>query len=227
MGNVLLSTTGLPEDYCFTTSNQLALDIIANSTGNFVTSTIFSTGNATPSVANQDKPWFRYNSDGTPDGWYVYVSGNWLSKHPQVPNQVIMYEGTEASIVTFDGGEAGAITPTTGAFWEKVSQMDARSPIGPGTTASGLVIAIGDDLGEDEHTFTMTEMPEHTHEVIGHMIANLSGGDSGAVLNKPEADDFVASTEPAGEEDPDPVSLIHPAHAIWFLRRTARLYRRI
>lgn len=224
-GNVFISTTGLPEDYCWTTPQQYAIDLAAVLEGNFVYSTLFSYGNATPPVTLQSRPWRRLNSDGTPDDWYDFVSGNWLAKHPMPTGAVIMYEGTEASIATFDGGESAAITPTTGPFWEKVSQMDGRSPIGPGTLAGGTVINVGDSLGEDEHAITISELPEHNHVVHGWMTANLSGGDNGAIINEKDADTFDANTSDTG--DGEAMSLLHPVYAIWTIRRTARLYRRI
>src|SRR6185503_15587642 len=69
--------------YCFTTWQQLYLDMIAQLTGylpgNFST---FNYGNTTPPVDDQDKPWIRTNVDGSLDRLYVFFSGVWASPHP-------------------------------------------------------------------------------------------------------------------------------------------------
>src|SRR5574342_502464 len=132
MGNVLLSTAVVPTDFCFTSWQESWPSLVALLSGQFNRSgTGINFGNQVPAMIDQDKPWFRTNSDGTPDRLYSFSGGLWLAKHPLPPGAVIMYEGTEASIETFDGGEGGPIGPTFGAFWEKVSEMNARSPIGP------------------------------------------------------------------------------------------------
>ena len=228
-GNVTLQFAGLASGYCMTTFNQLGLDIITATSAALAGNTnTFNYGNSTPSAGNQDKPWLRLNSDGTIDRWYSFSSGLWLSPHYQCPGQVIMYEGTEASIDTFDGGEAGAITAMTGPFWEKVTSLNARSPIGPGTLPTTTVINIGDDIGDEQHTNALSEMILHHHPIKAHASAPILGGDGGAILNHPTpGTDYDANTEDAGSATPTPFSIIHPCHAIWFIRRSGRLYYRI
>jgi hypothetical protein len=224
--NLPLGTSGLNADYCFTTPQRLALDIVGASYAVLSsTGTPWNYGNATPSVNNQSYPWLRLNSDGTPDKVYVFASGLWIARHPTPPGAVFSYEGTEASITTFDGGESAAVTPFTGPMWEKVSEMDGRSPIGPGTWSNGMVINVGDQIGEEEHAITIPELPEHHHEITGYMTAALSGGNSGAVINEKPGDVITENTTDVGEGEA--MELLHPVYAIFAIRRTARLFYRV
>jgi hypothetical protein len=235
-GTVTLQFGGLAPGYCMTTFNKLGLDIIVATTASLAgTLNTFNYGNSTPAAVDQDKPWFRLNSDGTPDRWYVFSSGLWLSAHYQCPGQVIMYEGTLASIDTFDGGEVAAVTATTGPFWERVTTMDARSPIGPGTLPSTTVVNIGDDLGEEVHELTIPEMPSHRHEYAttdGQQIVVKVTSNKTDDLNRTGSYDIKAA-DPMQNTGGDATgatvghNTIHPVHAIWFIRRTSRLYYRI
>jgi len=142
-----------------------------------------------------------------------------------------MYEGTDASIDAFDGGETAAITNISGPFWEKVTEMEAKSPIMPGTLESGTVLSIGNNYGEEKHTLLSEEMPRHTH-TIQAWTSGATGGDGGQILNQPDPGTEVEKTTGAtggreGESNPDPFTIIHPVRTIFFLRRTSRIYRRI
>jgi hypothetical protein len=208
--------------------------------------TIFSKGNTEPSPARRIYPWFRYNSDGSPDKWYVYSMGAWLSLHPDAPGKVIMYEGTEASIPTFDGGEAGAVTAISGPMWEKVTSMNARFPVGPGTLPSTAVIGIGDQGGEEKHPLTLPEITPHSHFVV-----NASEGSGAPTVSRAVADhspnsgnayDLLGAVPADEEADVGPSSTvggsgsppaveghntIPPYTAIWFIRKTARTFYRL
>lgn len=103
--------------------------------GNFSS---FNLGNSQPTVDNQDKPWIRTNADGTFDAIYVFANGAWLSPYPTAagPNGVRwLYADTEVSLETFDGGSAGAVTSTTGPFWQADHDWDDKLPRGVGTVA--------------------------------------------------------------------------------------------
>lgn len=207
---------------------------------------IFNTGNSEPTPARRVYPWFRTNADGTPDKWYRYSMGAWISLHPIAPGTVVMYEGTEGSIDTFDGGEAGAVTSISGPMWEKVTSMNARFPIGPGTLPSTTVIGIGDTGGEEEHSLTLPEITPHSHFVV-----NQSEGGGAVTVSRAVADhspnagnayDLLGAVPANAEADVGPSSIvggsgspatveghntIPPYTAIWFIRRTARLYFRL
>lgn len=222
-----VQTSTVPANFCFEGFNSPSwLDIVAllhvTFPGNF---SLFNYGSDIPSPSDRDKPWIRLNSDGTPDALYSYAMGAWLSKHPLPAGAVIMYEGTEASIDTFDGGEAGAISAIGGPFWQRVTEMDARMPIGPGTLPSTTVLNVGDTGGEEKHQLTVGELPKFTPTLnngsqiwsnIGG-VGNPSGGGTTGLVN-------ITANQIGNDEAHNNLP---PYNAIWFIRRTARLYRRI
>lgn len=207
---------------------------------------IFNTCNTEPSPARRAYPWFRCNADGTPDKWYRYSMGAWISLHPMAPGSVILYEGSEGSIETFDGGEAGAVTSTSGPMWEKVSQMNARVPIGPGTLPSTTIINVGDTGGEEKHELTLEETPLHSHLLATEGVTDSTAlsspnqfldrardeGDNQdySLRGDPDTEPTAGKTgETGGDVDGDttPHNTLPPFLGIFFIRRTARLYYRI
>lgn len=192
----------------------------------------FTVSATEPGPTERSNPWIKLNSDGTPDDLYIYAGGVWIAKHRMAVGSVIMYEGSLGSIDTFDGGEVGAVSATTGPFWERVTQMDARFPIGPGTLPSTLVLAVGDQDGEEDHALALTEITPHTHGVEG------SGFNDGSlqptrriVIDDEHLNNSNNSvTESAGGTGSPAAVVAHnnmpPYNAIWFIRRTARVYRR-
>lgn len=183
-----------------------------------------------PGPALRAYPWQKLDADGTPRERYIYANGAWLSLHPDPPGAVWMYEGSEISLETWDGGESGAVSATTGPFWEVVTQMAAKFPIGPGTLESTTVVAIGGEGGSEKHALTIPEIPPHTHPVEG------SGFDDGAT---PSARKIIIDDEHNASANNSVTELtggtagvvvahnnLPPFRAIWFIRRTARLFRR-
>lgn len=224
-GNVTLSIT-VPVGTCYSNPSidwPLMVSLItANLTGSLST---VNTGSVTPAAADRDKPWIRSNSDGTDDGQWTFYNGFWTQKHPDAVGLVAMFEGTETDIDTFDGGEVAVISNITGPFWEKIDEMDAKSPIGPGTLPSGTIINIGDDIGEESHIQTVGELVGHNHDISFSGQGGLAG-DGGHILNGTPATTGVHFTENTGSTPPTGMNIIQPSHAIFFIRRTARLYRR-
>lgn len=230
---VTVSTASVPTDYCyrgpqldwpFFVSLLMAELAGANYTFNF--------GPTTPAPDDQDKPWFRTNVDGTPDRLYVYSGGSWVAKHAIPAGAVWLYEGAEGSIPTFDGGEAGVVTATTGPMWEKVSQLDGRFPIGPGTVGS-TTIGVGDTGGTHEHTLLTENIPAHTHTIPEG--ANYVGSGN-LIPPRIIIDDDYGTTKTnlltgsyGGQADGTTkvVSHLNPYRGIFFIRKTARTHYRI
>lgn len=206
-------------------------------------------GNTVPAPEDRIWPWLRLDGDGRPDGVYYYVGGSWLSKHESAPGTVIMWEGLEANIDAFDGGETAAITPTTGPFWEKVDEMDGRIPVGPGELDAGppaINVAINEDKGAYEVQLTSANIQRHRHHVLARQT--VSGGSLPTGSNQ-VADDGggnaqenyimqgtgTAATrgrtsfvEDGSQDDPnEPFPILPQVRGIWFLRRTARTHHRI
>lgn len=229
---VNLSTASVPPEYC---ARGLQLDwpflvslLSAQMSGDGV---IPSVGPTTPPPDDQDRPWFRINADGTPDRWYVYSNGAWISKHPIAAGAIWLFAGLEAEIETYDGGEAGTVTATTGPMWEKYSAADGRFPIAPGTVGS-TAIGVGDTGGTHEHTLTLEEIPAHKHTVTGR--AYIGTGN----LTPPKAivDDDYAATDitvdtstVGGQSDgtTKKVNTLPPYIGLFLIRKTARSHYRI
>jgi hypothetical protein len=186
---------------------------------------VFNYGNSTPAPADQDKPWIRTDASGYPTGLWVYKGGFWLQKHPQVPGQVIMWEGDITTLDTFDGGESAVVSLTTGPMWERVTALNGRFPLGIGTQiTSGTAITQGLTGGEEDHVLTVSEIPPHMH--IVNATPDSSGGTGGDRLRR------VTTPANATETTQDTGGgLAHnnlpPWLGIGFIRRSARQYYRI
>lgn len=219
--------SGTPAGLCRNATLSDDIPIIAQYLRAVFDGNEINTGSSTPAAADRGKPWIRANSDGTDDGVWQFYNGFWIQKHPIPVGSVIMFEGALSDIETFDGGESGAITNITGAFWEEVTQMRARSPIHPGTLASGTIINVGDNIGEEKHVMALSEMVSHRHKLLTSQDGAL-GGDGARILNAPESSltDQGSTTELEGSSPPSGMNVIHPSRGIFLIRRTARLYRR-
>lgn len=172
-----------------------------------------------PGPSDRDAIWYRLNGDGTPDRIYIYANGSWMSKHPVATGAIIMYRGTEASIDTFDGGSAGVITPTTGPFWAKVTELNARFPLGIGTLPiSSTVVAVGNTGGIEKHTLTVGEMPSHAHDVES-VVLNASGNEIAS------GNSYRVGTRVSEEKGGDAAHQNMPPYlGVLFLERTARIF---
>lgn len=224
----LTFASGIFAGYCFVSFEKLALDIVSGIAGEVSGSASFiNYGNTTPPPDDRTKPWFRTNADGTPDDTYTFVNGAWVAKHHLLPGAVILYRGSEASIETYDGGEAGAITATTGPMWQKLSTMDGRFPLGPGTL-NGVAVAVGTQGGAATVTLVEENLP--VHDIQGYAVdegANLSSNalisDDDRTTNANTADSFGGETDGSTR----PTVIIPPYTAIFFIERTARTHKRL
>lgn len=228
---VTLSTASVPSGYC-PPSLQVAWPFLlslvtAELAGSNYT---FNYGPTTPAPDDQNKPWFRTDSDGNPDRWYVFSNGSWISKHPIPAGAVWMYEGLEADIETFDGGEAGTVTETTGPMWEKVTDANGRFPIGPGTVGSAS-IGVGDTGGSHEHTLALNNVPPHTHVIKGRPYTGTGNLSPARVIVDDDygSSDLESATESSGGTSGAAVAINHlpPYFGIWFIRKTARTHYRL
>lgn len=227
------SLSNFPEDYCATSPAEFAADLVARLSGELRGENDYNRGPDTPAPDDQDKPWFKTDANGLPERWYVYINGAWIARHPDIPGKVIMYEGTEASITTLDGGEAGAVTATTGPMWEKVSSLNGKFPVGPGTLASGATILVGGTGGAEEHTIARDELPNiqlGTESVVrtnvdepGDAHVYVPDDTEGSfVLNNPLMTESIN-----GDVEQEPVNIMPPYVGIWFIRRTQRTHYRV
>lgn len=219
-----------PVGYCFTTPNQFAVDLITRLAGEVAgEGAFFNYGPNTPAPDDQDKPWLRLDANGNIDKIYSFSNGAWVARHPVAPGIVVMYEGSEVSITTLDGGESGAITATTGPMWEKVSTMDARFPIGPGTLASGSVVNIGDTGGLEEVELLEANIPIHV--MNGYTVDTGANLATRGILSDDDRNTAAHEIDRFGGDPVTDATVPHsnmpPYKAIFFIRRTARTHYRI
>jgi hypothetical protein len=218
---VAISTAPVPAGFCFT-SWELSWPVLAGLLSGLLSGGLntFTVSTTTPTPDNRDKPWLNL-TDGR---WYIFLDGYWVSRHPIVPGLVVMYEGIEVDIPTLDGGEGGAITTVTGAFWEKVMQANGRIPIGPGTLPSGATIALGGTTGADTKTLAVAELPAHKHTFLQGQVV-----DTGAVRVINSGNNFAlnASQETSEVGSNQVFSIMPPVYGIWSIRRTGRIWYRV
>lgn len=189
---------------------------------------LFNFGNDQPAVEDRDKPWFRLNADGSPDKWWVWFNGIWVNRHPIEASDLSLrlYRGDAASVDTYDGGSAGAITETSGPMWAIDSEMEGRSPIGVGHIGggTGTELALDQTFGEEKHTQTAAEMAAHTHDLSADKD-NFTAFTTAGTNAMPVGSGYVTKAiamQTAGESTP--ANIVHPVLAMYYLKRTARVY---
>lgn len=215
----------LPEGVCYASEQERLLAFASNLSG-FLPGTFstFIIGSATPAPEDQDKPWIA--DDGRMYLFELPGLGAWVSRHPEATGSIKLYGGTEASVTTFDGGEAGAVSAAAGPMWEIVTAAAARFILAPGTLPSGTVVAVGATGGNEEHTITVDEMPAHTHDVA--LRPTESGGTANlyadrARADNPEPTNLLETSEVGGG---DKFSMMPPYYSLWVIRRTSRIWFR-
>lgn len=231
----------LPEGFCPQTEQQRLNGYAAVTTVLFpFDSSVVNYGSTTPSADQREFPWYRLNPDGTPDGWYSFINGYWLKPHVIPPSDLglVPYLGTLASVTTYQGGEAAAVTDITGPFWQVASEMQGFVPIGVSTD-----FAQGTSGGAQNKTLALNNMPNHSHDVYAQSgsgtgtvngafgVANaaftagyggpayLGQNGSGTTLVQGTGGDASAVTQA--------FSIMNPYFSIYFLKRTARIFYRI
>jgi hypothetical protein len=216
--NVLM---GQLDTTCFSTEQARANAFAQALTVQFpLTASAFNYGISSPNVDQQALPWYRLNSDGTPDGWYSFINGSWIRPHstPSGSPMSFFFEGSLSSLAIYDGGEGNytvntdgtiiptiAISSTTGPMWQVDTFLQGRFPLGVSNTsiaaqqkdAYGNIInnfVQGAQGGEIQHTLIKIELAPHTHTlgVANNGSSGVSNVDGGPGSGGPAA--YVANT---------------------------------
>lgn len=228
MSSIAITTLDVPSNFCHQ-NWQVSWSFLVGLLRAEAEGLAYNFGNTTPAAIDRDKGWFRTNADGTPDGWYAYANGNWLMRALlPAPGAIILWDGSAAGIDTLDGGEVGAVTTTTGPFWERVTAMDAKFPLGPGTLPGGTVVNVGDTGGAEDVTLDLDQIPSHDHGIPNKKLLHqtLSSG----ILEQGSGNNISLATFQAEGGDSNDVTVAHnnmpPWRGIFFIRRTQRIYHR-
>jgi len=108
--------------------------------------------------------------------------------------------------------------------------MSGRFPLGVGTLDSGTAVAVTDTGGEDQHTLTQAELPDHEHTLTVNEFNNFdSSNDSAAqfLLGDQAVETANASTPNVtvdGGGSGEAHNNMPPYYGVYFIKRTARQY---
>ena len=213
----------LPEGFCPQTEQQRANAIAAALQVLFPFNfSLLNTGSTAPTADNRIYPWDRSNMDGTPDKIYHFVNGFWIAPNPVPANSPIrlFYLASVGSIDTYDGGETGTVTTTTGPMWEVDTDMSGRTALGVDDDHPFNTIG-----GAAEITLTDAQLPAHSHDI--EVGASLDDNQLRPLIATAKADSGTGtrSTELFG--DGDPIDILPPYKAGFWVRRTNRGFYRL
>jgi len=143
----------LPQGFCPTTWQELINEGVGKAVAQFSGSgfTVLINQEAVPAVSDRDKLWRRPSQASR--GLYEFSGGTWVVIHPEPASGSVRrwWEGTEASLWAYDGGDGTnpSINPpatNNGAMWEVDHAYDGRSPMGAGTIPTAnpaKILAVG------------------------------------------------------------------------------------
>lgn len=196
-----------------------------------------SFGNTVPNADMQAFPWFRTNSDGTPDRWYVYANGSWVAPNPIPANWPCPqpYFGTYASIATLDGGEAGIVTADSGPMWQVIGTTTG-GPTDYGSMGGFIPIGISADFGEgasggsQQQTLALNQMPAHAHgpglSSGTEFIYRGTGGGIGTVGGSGGSSPLTSVVGGNPDGSTAPINIMNPWKAVYWIARTGRIFYR-
>lgn len=250
MGSILLPIqfNGLGQGYCFEGWDKLGLDL-SNAQNAILENgrSFYNIGDTKPAPELQGYPWLR-----TTDGrWYVF-QGVWRAPNNYDGNERRLWAGDLTQLVTYDGGSAGAVTPTTGPMWIDDTDAQGRVPMSPGlipgTTTPAKTLAVGEQYGSGEHALTDAEGAVGAHKhmfglthsgnddayfsqlgapttVPSYQGFYITGSDGNIIANNTTAD---LQTLPSGTDGkgvtPTPFSIVPPVIGIYVIRPSGRQF---
>lgn len=178
----------LPAGYCYPSDPQtLNNDILTRATVSLSSTsfTVIITSASQPPATDRDKLWMNTADDRL----YRWAGAAWISKHPFGPSSKVRYwyMDTIASMVTFDGGAAGAVNTNTGPMWVEDTDFVGRLPLHAGALpTSGTVTALTNEGGADQITLSGDNTPPHVHDGIAYIR-----GVGGATASDPSGESTI------------------------------------
>lgn len=238
---IILTPGTLPEGACYGTEQERLNGFAEAITGALPDNyTTWNGGPDAPTADDRHKPWHRTNADGSPDGDYDYFEGSWKRRHREFPGKIIMWDGSAAAVDALDGGAAGTVTTMSGPFWEMVTALAAKFPVGVGAFASGAAVAVTGTGGEEKVVLVMNNLPSEPPP-LGHKVDKMlvhrdeEGEETNADRKGLDQHDSDHVYRTNSETDHDDNALgdlgedeghnnLPPYYGVYFLRRTARIY---
>lgn len=231
---IVLLASPPPTGTCYPSEyNQVFVDVANYVRGILSGTTSFIIQGATePDPADRDKLWAK--DDGFIYGFNLYGQGKWVSKYwpPAGANGFRMWwDGSEADLNTFDGGDGGIVTATGGTFWVRDTNYDGKFSLQAGTLQpSATVVAIGATGGVDQVGLTAAQNGAHFHNIqltgfrtnLESLTAQWFAPPNGSVPVTNPATGTV-STDPDGNGDPH--TNVPPYRAGFWAKRSARIWR--
>lgn len=234
------------EGYCPASIQAFANDLLNGATlqGD---ATLDTTVISETAPANHTKLWFKLDGSlnpfaiagGIPLFKWSNTLGTWVARHPALPGTHRWEEFTApGDIDTYEGGTAGAVTDTTGPFWEIDTDYNGRSPMSPGaipTANPAKTLGYGENYGEGAHTQLGQEVGTHTHPLAADAdITNTDGtidfvqtGSPGPGIMKGLTGTAVTPLSVQNNTyttTQQAMPVLHPIRGMSAIRRTTRLY---
>lgn len=192
----------LPQDQqCWTTKQEL-FDLISEYVKAVLTDSynLFVISETTPAVTDNDKTWIQVDSNGAIIDVKTYASGSWKGRNTRMIGEVVVWpsetppepathwhkcDGSELAIASY-GDLYSVIGTTFNTGGEAAGNFRIPDTLGRCIISSGegdglTLRAIGDKIGEEDHTLTSAEMPAHTHNLYVWMVSNDSPDTCGSV----------------------------------------------
>ena len=216
---------------CFPSDPQIyANDLLTLASVQFPGLTGIIISDSQPSADDRDKLWIK-TSAGAPTGYqFVWFNGAWVWPNPVAANsdERRLWVGTEASLVTYDGGDSGAAGNASGPMWAVDHLFDGRAPFGPGAvpgSTPALTLNVGDTGGEGSHALTADENGPHTHVTkLPRDGAAPDTLESTAIATHDQTVTLPWTSESSGLGTPH--NNMPPYYGCFVIKRTSRLYYR-
>lgn len=199
-----------------------------------------------PAAEDRDKAWIKTNASAPL--WppiFVFYNGMWVMPNPEPASGDTrrIWVGSLASLITYDGGDAGALSAAGGAMWEEDTDFRDRIPMGVGTT---LAVAVSTNYGDADASITLSDanFKNHTHFVAAGTAngsatplvsastkVSYSGGGMGnenynMLGVSGDANVGLSSTAGGATGNNDPFSILNPVRGIYVIKRSSRIYYR-
>jgi hypothetical protein len=225
-------TMGTLSKSCYGDLQEYAVDLVSQMTGTVLDGSLkYIISETAPGADDRNKLWIK-TSSGAPVRQYVFYNGAWVWPHniPAADGRVIIYTGSAASIDTLDGGTSGVAKSASGPFWEIVTELSGRFPLGVGTLESGTSVAVTDTGGEEKHTLIQDELPDHEHILTVNEFNNWDSSNASAAqfLLGDQVVQSANSSKPNVTVDGGGSDEAHnnmpPYYGVYFIKRTARQY---